>query len=73
LNVLLSDPALLPDLALHFERSGFRVDTLAGGVVVTPRGGVSPERGEWEMASHLRVWMVMHPGSVDRGDTSRSF
>ena len=65
LKVCLSDPALLPELARHFERSGFRVARLADAVVVVPRGDVSPERAEWEIASHLRVWSVMHPGSVD--------
>jgi hypothetical protein len=61
LKVSLSDPALLPELARHFERSGFRVDRLADAVVVAPRDDVTPERAEWEIASHLRVWAVMHP------------
>ena len=64
LKVCLFDPALLPELARHFERSGFRVDRLADVVAVAPRGDVSPERAEWEIASHLRVWSLMHPGSV---------
>jgi len=64
LKVCLFDPALQPELARHFERSGFRVDPLADGVVVAPRDDVSPERAEWEIASHLRVWSLMYPGSV---------
>jgi hypothetical protein len=67
LKVCLFDPALLPELAHHFERSGFRVDRLADAVTVAPRDDVSSERAEWEIASHLRVWSVMHPGSVDHG------
>ena len=69
LKVCLIDPVLLPELAHHFERSGFSVERLPDAVAVEPRGDVSTERGEWEIASHLRVWLVMHPGSTDEGDS----
>jgi hypothetical protein len=41
LEIRLRDPSLLPELARHFERSGFRVEQLEEAIEVAKRLGVS--------------------------------
>ena len=61
MRVRLSDPALIPDLRQHFERSGFvttRVDE-STVEVWQPGAPAGTTRGQIEL--HLGLWRAMHP------------
>lgn len=61
----LRDPSLLPELTRHFERSGFRVKRTGNVIEVERPDAPNDEQATREVLLHLRVWTVMHPGSVE--------
>jgi hypothetical protein len=60
------DPSLLPELTLHFERSGFRVQRFGDVLDVMRPDAPSIEQAEREVLAHLTVWELMYPGWVAR-------
>jgi hypothetical protein len=59
------DPSLLPELARHFERSGFRVEQLEEVIEVERRDAPDDEQAARETHQHLSVWLVMNPDSIE--------
>jgi hypothetical protein len=76
LHIRPRDPSLLPELARHFERSGFRVERVGDAVDVRRLDAPDDEQATRgtnrafldlrEILLHLRVWLVMHPGSIEK-------
>jgi len=76
LHIRPRDPSLLPELHRHFERSGFRVDRVGDAVDVRRLDAPDDEQATRgtnrafldlrEILLHLRVWLVMHPGSIEQ-------
>jgi hypothetical protein len=63
-QVRLHDPSLLPELILHFERSGFSVERTGDVLKVTRPGAPASEQQAREIVAHLTVWELMYPRSV---------
>jgi len=59
------DPSLLPELARHFERSGFRVEQFEEVIEVERPDAPDNEQAAREIHLHLSVWLVMHPDSIE--------
>jgi hypothetical protein len=60
----LYDHALVDDLCTHNRRSGFRVESVGGGMIeVSREAAPSPEQERHEVAMHLRFWEVINPGA----------
>ena len=58
----LDNHALVNDLCAHFSRSGFRTQSVGGGMVqVTPPNAPSEDQGRRDLLLHLRVWEVVNP------------
>jgi hypothetical protein len=65
LDIRLRDPSLLPELAQHFERSGFRVEQSGEVIEVERPDAPDDEQAAREIHLHLSVWLVMHPDSIE--------
>ena len=65
LDIRLRDPSLLPELARHFERSGFRVEQLEEVIEVERPDAPDDEQAAREIHLHLSVWLVMNPDSIE--------
>lgn len=65
LEVRPRDPSLLPELAQHFERSGFRVEQLEEAIEVERPDAPDDEQAAREIHQHLSVWLVMNPNSIE--------
>ena len=57
-------PSLLPELAQHFERSGFRVEQSGEVIEVERPDAPDDEQATREVLLHLSVWSLMYPDSV---------
>jgi len=68
------DPSLLQELRHHFERSGFRVERVGDTIDVRRFDTSDEETVSHEILMHLRVWVVMHPDSIEHpgGDCLKS-
>ena len=64
LDIRLRDPSLLPELAQHFERSGFRVEQSGEVIEVERPDAPDDEQATREVLLHLSVWSLMYPDSV---------
>ncbi len=63
MQVRLSDPALVPDLRQHFERSGFVTNRLNEDTIEAWRhDAASQDQERREIEAHLTVWHAMHGG-----------
>ena len=58
------NPSLLPELARHFERSGFRVQQLKDVIKVQRPDAPDNKQVAREIRLHLAVWQAMHPDSI---------
>jgi hypothetical protein len=57
-----SDPAYVPDLRQHFERSGFPANRVSEDTIEVWRPDApSPDQERREIELHLAVWHAMHP------------
>ncbi len=66
LKVRPRDLSLLPELARHFERSGFRAAQLDETVEVQRRPDApDDEQAAQEIQRHLSVWLLMYPDSIE--------
>lgn len=65
LEVRPHDPSLLPELAQHFERSGFRVERFDELIKVERPDAPDAGQAAGEIEQHLRVWLLMNPDSID--------
>jgi hypothetical protein len=65
LKVRPRNPSLLPELARHFERSGFRVEQFDAVINVERPDAPDDEQAAREIHRHLRVWLVMNPDSIE--------
>lgn len=65
LDIRPHDPSLLPELARHFERSGFRVEQFEEVIEVERPDAPDDEQAAREIHQHLSVWLVMHPDSIE--------
>ena len=65
LEVRPRDPSLLPELARHFERSGFRVEQLEEVIEVERPDAPNDEQAAREIHLHLSVWRAMRPDSIE--------
>lgn len=70
MRLKLTDPALVPDLRQHFERSGFVTNRVTDDAVDVWRpDALSPEQERREIEAHLAVWRAMHTETaVDLSD-----
>jgi hypothetical protein len=59
------DPSLLPELAQHFERSGFRVEPFEELIEVERPDAPNDNQAKREIQQHLRVWLLMNPDSIE--------
>jgi hypothetical protein len=58
----LDNHALVNDLCAHFSRSGFRTQSVGGGMVqVIPPSAPTEDQGRRDLLLHLRVWEVVNP------------
>ncbi|MGH2451044.1 MAG: hypothetical protein ACRDGE_07210 [Candidatus Limnocylindria bacterium] len=65
MRIRLTDPALVPELRQHFERSGFITNRLNEDTVEAWRPDApNEEQGRREVELHLAVWRTMHAESV---------
>jgi hypothetical protein len=65
MQLRLNDPALIPDLRQHFERSGFVSNRLDDGTIEVWQAtsdGAAAEREAIE--THLAIWRAVHDGVV---------
>ena len=61
MRLRLSDPALVPDLRRHFERSGFVTNRVSEDTIEVWRPDVpGREQERREIELHLTVWRAMH-------------
>jgi hypothetical protein len=60
----LRDLSLLPELAQHFERSGFRVSRVEDTFEVEPPAVMTHAQAERAIQRHLDVWSLMYPDSI---------
>jgi len=59
------DLSLLPELARHFERSGFRAELRGETIAVGRRpDALDDEQAVQEIERHLKVWLLMYPDSI---------
>jgi hypothetical protein len=66
LKVRPRDLSLLPELARHFERSGFRAEQHDETIEVQRRPDApNDELAAQEIQRHLSVWLLMYPDSID--------
>lgn len=63
-QVRLHDPSLLPELTLHFERSGFSVAQVGDVLDVKRPDAPNTEQSALEVLAHLTVWELIYPDSV---------
>jgi hypothetical protein len=67
LHIRPRDPSLLPELHRHFERSGFHADRVGDDAINVRRlDAPNEQQATREILLHLRVWLVMHPGSIEK-------
>ena len=65
LKVRPRDLSLLPELARHFERSGFRAEQREETIEVERRPDApDDEQAAQEIQRHLSVWLLMYPDSI---------
>ena len=58
----LDNHALVSDLCAHFSRSGFRTQSVGGGMVEVSRlEAATIDQEQREVLLHLRVWEVVNP------------
>jgi hypothetical protein len=63
MQLQLSDPALIPELRQHFERSGFVTNRVSEDKIEAWRPDApSAEQERREIELHLAVWRAMHAG-----------
>ncbi len=56
------DHTHVDDLCAHYRRSGFRAESVGGGMIEVSRPDAPDEAQERrEVLMHLRVWEVTHP------------
>jgi hypothetical protein len=60
MRLRLSDPAWLPDLRQHFERSGFVTNRVDEDVIEVWQPGTDTEASRAAIEVHLSVWRAMH-------------
>jgi hypothetical protein len=61
--IRLEDHPLVDNLCAHYRRSGFRVESVGGGMIDVGRDQApSPEQERNEVLMHLRVWQLANPG-----------
>ena len=65
-HIRLCDPSLLSELRQHFERSGFDVEDVNDDLDVYRATASSDELSTREVLLHLRVWLAMHPDSIEK-------
>ena len=60
--IRIDDNTLVDDLCAHYRRSGFRVESVGGGMVdVARENAPTPEQERHEVLLHLRVWEAVNP------------
>jgi hypothetical protein len=60
--IRLDDHTLVDDLCAHYARSGFRAESVGGGMVeIVREGAPSPEQERNDIRMHLRVWELVNP------------
>jgi hypothetical protein len=58
------DPSLRGELSAHYARSGFAVSPVGEGELEVERPDAPDgEQARREIATHLLVWDLLHPGS----------
>lgn len=63
MQLRLSDPALIPELRQHFERSGFVTNRVSEDIIAAWRPDArSAEQERRAIELHLAVWRAMHAG-----------
>jgi hypothetical protein len=61
MQLRLNDPALIPDLRQHFERSGFVTDRVdAETIDVRQSEPATTEHEREAVGSHLAIWRAVH-------------
>jgi hypothetical protein len=62
--IRLDNHALVDELCAHYGRSGFRAESVGGGMVeIVREDSPSPEQERHEVLMHLRVWEIINPGA----------
>jgi hypothetical protein len=65
MRIRLTNPALVPELRQHFERSGFITNRLGDEAIDVWRPDApSKEQSQREVEVHLAVWRTRHPDTV---------
>jgi hypothetical protein len=63
MQLRLDDPALIPDLRQHFERSGFVTNRVDEETVEVWQGDSRGDEQERDaIAAHLAIWRAVHDG-----------
>jgi hypothetical protein len=61
MQLRLDNPALLPDLRQHFERSGFATDRVDGATIEVGRAEIGDDEDERDaVENHLSIWRAVH-------------
>lgn len=62
IQLRLSDPASIPDLRQHFERSGFVTNRVDDETIEVWQPSARTEKASREAIElHLEIWRAMHP------------
>lgn len=65
MRLRLNDPALIPDLRQHFERSGFVTNRVDDDTIEVWQSTVEGEAADREaIDAHLAIWRAVHEGVV---------
>jgi hypothetical protein len=60
--IRLEDHSLVGDLCVHYNRSGFRAESVGGGMIEVRRPDAPDSQQEQrKVLLHLRVWEVSNP------------
>lgn len=61
MRLRLFDPAAIPELRQHFQRSGFALADDGENLVIRRPDAPNAEQERREIELHLQVWQTMHP------------
>jgi hypothetical protein len=61
MRLRLFDPAAIPELRQHFQRSGFALADDGENLVIRRPDAANAEHERREIELHLQVWQTMHP------------